>query len=106
MPGRARMTIEDGPAVKTYEKQSHFSSGEFPRLLIRATLLALAALLVVAAVLFPAQQLEHRRALDLDARRYELSQQASRLQSRDDNYIKVANTPYPINTIRLFPALL
>ena len=61
---------------------------------------------MVAAVLFPAQQLEHRRAANLDAQRNESSLQSSGLQSWDDTYTKVANTPYPINTVKLFPVLL
>ena len=100
------MTIEDGRPVQTCEIQRHFSSRGFPRSLSRATFLALALFLVVAAVLFPAQQLEHRRAANLDAQRNELSLQSSGLQSWDDTYTKVANTPYPINTVKLFPVLL
>jgi hypothetical protein len=100
------MTIEDGHPVQTCEMQGRFSSCGFSRFLIRATLLALAAFLVVAAALFPGQQLEHRRAANLDVRRNELTQQSSGLQPWDDTYTKVANTPYPVNTLKLFPALL
>ena len=100
------MTIEDGRPVQTREIQRLFSSRGLPRSLSRATFLALASFLVVAAVLFPAQQLEHRRAANLDARRNELSLQSSGLQPWDDTYTKVANTPYPINTVKLFPVLL
>jgi hypothetical protein len=69
-------------------------------------LFAIAVLLVAAAILFPIQQFEQRRAIDLASRRDELAQQSSRLQPSDDTYVKVPNTPYPINTIKLFPALL
>ena len=96
------MTIEDGRPVQTREIQRLFSSRGLPRSLSRATFLALASFLVVAAVLFPAQQLEHRRAANLDARRNELSLQSSGLQPWDDTYTKVANTPYPINTVKTF----
>ena len=52
------MTIEDGRPVQTREIQRLFSSRGLPRSLSRATFLALASFLVVAAVLFPAQQLD------------------------------------------------
>jgi mannosyltransferase len=99
------MTIESGASVQTSERQGDFWSRGFSRYLTTA-LLALAVLLVAAAALFPVQQLEQRRVIDLDTRRHELTQQASGLQPSDDSYIKVPNTPYPINTIKLFPALL
>jgi len=99
------MTIESDASVQTSESQGDLSSQSSPRYLITA-LFALAVLLVAAAALFPAQQFEQRRAIDLDSRRDELAQQALGLQPSDDTYIKVPNTPYPINTIKLFPALL
>jgi hypothetical protein len=99
------MTIESDGSVQTSKSQGDFSSHGFLRYLI-ALLLALAVVVVAAAALFPTQQLEHRRVIDLDSRRDELTQQASGLQSSDDTYIKIPNTPYPINTIKLFPALL
>ena len=100
------MTIESSGSIQASETQGDFSSHGFPRHLICSALVALAVLLVAAAALFPAQQLEHRRVVDLDSRRDELIQQASGLQPSDDAYIKIPNTPYPINTIKLFPALL
>src|SRR5215472_2292568 len=99
------MTIQSGGSVQTSESQADLSLQGFPRYLITAVL-ALAILLVAAAALFPSQQLEHRRVIDLDSRRDELIQQASGLQPSDDTYVKVPNTPYPVNTIKLFPALL
>jgi mannosyltransferase len=100
------MTIEDGDAIRTHELQRHVSSRSFPRSLIRFALLFFVLFLVAAAVLFPVQQIEDRRAANLASRRDELTQQASALQPWDDTYIKIANTPYPINTTKLFPLLL
>src|SRR5215467_3873999 len=100
------MTIEDADAIRSYELQRHVSSRSLPRSLIRFALLFFALFLVAAAVSFPVQQIEDRRAANLASRRDELTQQASALQPGDDTYIKIANTPYPINTTKLFPLLL
>jgi mannosyltransferase len=104
-PGEpAQMAIE-GISVQASGSHGGFSSPRFARCLITA-LLALAVVFVAAAALFPAQQFEQRRLTDLASRRDELTQQAAGLQPSDDTYIKVPNTPYPINTIKLFPVLL
>ena len=99
------MTIGSDSSVQTSESEGKPASQTFPRYLITA-FFAIAVLLVTAAILFPVQQFEQRRTTDLEARHYELAQQASGLQASDDTYIKVPNTPYPINTVELFPALL
>jgi len=100
------MTIDDSDAIRTYELQRHVSAISFHRSLIRFALLFFAIFLVATAVLFPVEQIEERRAANLASRRDELTQQASALQPWDDAYIKIANTPYPINTTKLFPLLL
>jgi len=73
-PGeRGTMTTNDRGAVQACELQRKLAWLGFPLYRIRFALLALAVLLTAAAVLFPAQQLEHRRLINLDTRRNELA---------------------------------
>jgi 4-amino-4-deoxy-L-arabinose transferase-like glycosyltransferase len=74
--------------------------------LLRLSLIFIALLLFVGALLFPAQDIENSRIANIDRLRQESAQWAAQLQPDDDTYVRPLDTPYPINAPKLFPWLL
>jgi mannosyltransferase len=67
---------------------------------------ALAAFVLAAAMLLPAQDIENKRAANVDRMQQETALELTRLQPGDDTDVAVPDIPYPINTAKLFRVLL
>jgi len=74
--------------------------------MLRLLSTALVAFVFAAAIFLPTQEIENKRASNLDRMQQESAQELARLQPGDDTYVEVPDIPYPINTAKAFRVVL